>query len=162
MTNLLKKIAIYICCILSAAFFLTASSNAGNPNPGMGDGERIIGPATEGVLYMEFVEDFDICNANYSYNPCYVGTVVGACQKQSIVLRFAEGITLEEFVNIPEENILNFRLGNAAPAGCYSETGGEELIITGVSKFNNSFANIGGLTIYAIGARVNISVVEPK
>ena len=142
---------------------------ASGPNPGMGNEERIIGPATEGIVYMEFVEtDSTKCTDNGSlWAPCYIATVVGACQKQSIVLRFSENISLDDFKAIPEEYLLGFSVDGISPPGCYSEEGGEELIITGVSKFNNTSTTIETpnyemLEIYAIGARVSISVIELK
>jgi hypothetical protein len=64
-----------------------------------------------------------------------------------------------------EADLMYYRLANAAPAGCFSAVGGENLIITGVQKFVNYTPPPGADPEYffpAVGAEIAISSVESK
>lgn len=112
--------------------------------------ERIIGPPIDGVLTATLNEDGISATV----------VVVGNCNKAAIVFGpgpfpvNTEPTVGKTFSETTAADIENYRMNGAGPAGCFSTAGGENLIITGVTKFNN--------TGTAIGADISISVVEIK
>jgi hypothetical protein len=117
-----------------------AGAFAGNPPTGA---ERIIGPPIEGVLVID--------NG--------LAKFVGQCKKQAVLLVFQYA---GDIANVTAADLMNVRVDGAAPAGCFSEFGGENLIVTGVQKFTNYTTPTASFLFPAIGAELQISVVEAK
>ena len=127
---------------------MTAHVDAQNEPPS--GTERIIGPPIDGVLTAALDESMFAATI----------VIVGNCNGiNGTKIPVALGpvpypISPAGFANATASDMDNFRIRGGGAPGCYSLTGGEDLIITGVTKFNN--------TGTAIGAEVSISVVEPK
>ena len=137
------KGAVVVALALPVLLLAAAGAFAGNPPPVAN--ERIIGPPIEGVV---------VINST--------GAIfVGKCKKLTVLLPLRYPFNT---VGLTEADLMNYRLDNAAPAGCFSETGGENLIITGVQKFVNYIPPAGAPAFLfpAIGAEIAISVVELK
>lgn len=113
-----------------------------DPEP-PGGGEQIIGPPIDAVFTA--ISDADGFQA--------IATVVGACKKIPVAFG-PTSLAVGVFANITAENIEDLRFRGIAPAGCFSQLGGEDLIVSGVTKFNN--------TGTALGADIQLSVVKPK
>ena len=119
---------------------------AGNESPEPPSGaERVTGPPIEAVL----TATFDAGTSQASI------VIVGSCKKTPIALGpIATSSSPALFAGRTLASVENIRLVGAAPAGCFSAAGGETLLVTGVTKFNN--------TGVALGADVSLSAVEPK
>ncbi len=137
------KMTLVVALALLALTLAATSAIAGNSPM---SGERVIGPPIEGVAVV--LSDGS-------------ATFVGMCKKQPVLLAFQYPGDIRTLV---EAQLMYVRLGPAAPAGCFSDLGGENLMITGVQKFANfnpppPFSIV---SFPAIGAELQISVVENK
>jgi hypothetical protein len=143
MRNAVKRLLV-VALALPALLFTTTAAFAGNPAPP--STERIIGPPIEGVI---------VINST--------GAIfIGECKKQPVLIALEYPYDTTTFT---EADLMNYRLDNAAPAGCFSAMGGENLIITGVQKFVNYTPPAGADPRYffpTVGAEIAVSVVESK
>ena len=115
----------------------------GNPEP-PGEGELVIGPPIDAVF----------TGTNTGAGTANV-TVAGACKKISVSFGpFDIGLPVGGFGAVDVDHILGLRFRGVAPAGCFSDAGGEDVVVTGVTKFNND-GNV-------IGADIQLSQVRPK
>jgi len=115
---------------------------AGNPEPPGGE-EQIVGPPLEAV-FTALASGADA-----------VVSVAGSCKKLPVSFGpFTLPVPVGGFGAITADHIENLRFSGAAPAGCFSPLGGEDLIVTGVNKFTNDGV--------VAGAQISVSVVKPK
>jgi hypothetical protein len=130
--------------VLISPLMLAPLSNveAGNPEPPSG-AEQIVGPAIDAV----FTAVPSGINALVS--------VSGSCKKLAVSFGpFALPLPVGGFPAITADSIEDLRFRGSAPAGCFSPGGGEDLIVTSVTKFNNNG--------FVAGANISVSVVKPK
>jgi hypothetical protein len=170
--KMLFRLPIIVVCMVAFMVMLTPQILFawGEPQPPAGD-QRIVGPATDGVIIAEFVEHPGLLTGD-----AYV-TFVGACRanndpeiksKVQVILFWEElNIPTENFINATEEWAIFTVLTDQAPVECYGQPSPNNkynLIVTGVQKFNNaSVIHPGtGEMKYMIGAELSISVLEPK
>ena len=111
------KVLLVLALALQMLSLAGSAAFAGNPPPA--ERERIIGPPIEGVLIVK-----DGVGA----------TFVGQCKKQPVLIAIDYPWYTATFT---EADLMHYRIDGAAPPGCFSEAGGENLIITGVQKFIN-------------------------
>lgn len=131
------KMTLGVALAISVLVLAAAGAFAGNPPTGS---ERVIGPPIEGVVVISGGQ----------------ATFVGSCKKQPVLLVLPYS---GELAAVTEADLMNVRIPGAGPAGCFSELGGEDLIVTGVQKFTNY---TGSFPFPAIGAELSISVSELK
>jgi hypothetical protein len=156
MLRITKLIMLVVVCTLALAITVPAAL-AGNPPTGA---ERVIGPPIEGVFVGHEVWVVDSIWGEIQY---VIGTIVGACKnnqegKVPVIFYIEEPA---DVATLTEEDLMNYREGltGMGPAGCFSDGGGENLIVTGVQKFIN-YSSPGVPSV--IGAEVQLSVVEAK
>jgi hypothetical protein len=122
-------------------------AGAGEPPSGT---ERVTGFPIDGVLTSTYADDGSGAGTGTATT-----VIVGSCKKVAVAFGPAGLLTdAATFASQTADSVINRRLSGVGPAGCYSPGGGESLIITNVTKFNN--------TGTAIGADVSLQVVEPK
>lgn len=134
------KMTLVLALILPVLLLATAGAFAGNPPTA---GERIIGPPIEGVVVIDHG----------------LAKFVGQCKKQPVLLVLGYS---GDLATVTEADLMGVRINGAAPAGCFSDLGGEDLIVTGVQKFTNFSHPVRAMEFPAIGAELSISVVEAK
>jgi len=120
----------------------TVSPVQGNPEP-PGGGERVIKPPIDAV----FTGAFSGSEATF--------TVAGACRKIAVAFGpFILPMTASEFANMTADNIEDLRFRGVGPAGCFSAAGGEDVVVSRVTNFNN--------TGTVLGAEISIVGVQPR
>ncbi len=129
----------------------------GSPEPGEKAGERFVGPNIDAVMTVTCCTPDPIVPGRQLYTL----TIVGSCRTfgqmtQHMAVSFTEQKTVDpaDFPLFTEANFVFQRREGEGPPGCHSINGGEDVIITGVTKFNNTGTEIG--------AEVVVSFVEPK
>jgi len=109
--------------------------------------QRVTGPAIDAVM-----------TSTYD-NGTVTSVIVGSCKKQSIVLYGTfNAVSPNDFSSQNASTIENRHLGPALQL-CFPGSSGT-MIITGVSKFNNTGVDSTGKG--ALGADISISSLEPK
>jgi hypothetical protein len=143
MLHVKQRIKLVIMCVICLIFGATIGYAGTTVEPPDGS-ERITGPPIHAVL-----------TATYDTTTGMQTTViVGNCKK--IPIAFGPSIVpvaASTFANAKATDIENSRQRGIAPATCFPP-GGQDLVVTGVTNFNN--------TGTAIGADVSISAVELK
>ena len=144
--NRTKSLILGILIVTTLVFGVNFVAFSGGPEPG--DGTKITGKAKTVILTA----------VQISINgwPVVVQVIVGECNDAQFQIGpYVEedgAITSTNIAGIVESDLLLQILPDAGPAGCYSESGGEDLIITKVTEFFNS-----GTTVSAV---VNLQVIE--
>jgi len=133
-----------ISILLIAALMLGLASTGYAQEPP--EGSKISGKATDAILTAVVVEIESF--------PFVVQTIVGTCNKIPFVIGplINNPITPENIGSITQEQVEGILLANSGPPGCYSEFGGEDLVISRVSSFSNA--------VEAIGAEISLQKVE--
>ena len=145
--NRTKALILGIVIVTTLVFGVNFVAFSGGPEPPP-DGTKITGKAKTVILTA----------VQISINgwPVVVQVIVGECNDAQFQLGpYVEGnglITSTNIAEIIESDLLYQTLPDAGPAGCYSEYGGEDLIITKVTEFFNS-----GTTVSAV---VNLQMIE--
>ena len=145
--NRTKALILGIVIVTTLVFGVNFVAFSGGPEPPGGD-EKITGKAKRVILTA----------VQISINgwPVVVQVIVGECNDAQFQLGpYVEEngpITSTNIDKIVESSLLYQILPDAGPAGCYSEYGGEDLIITKVTEFFNS-----GTTVSAV---VNLQMIE--
>lgn len=144
--------------VFAFSVIISPAEAKGSPEP-PGPGEQVLGPSIDAVL-TAVPSDVNI-----------VFTVVGSCKgqlpgspntsQQPVGLVFSilnvaatPQQTQQIFATYVASDIQDHRRLSAAPPGCYSAAGGEDLIVTSVKNFNN--------TGTILGADVSLSVIKKK
>jgi len=147
------KMTLVVALALPVLMFSAASAFAGNPLP-PGPDEMVIGPAMEGVLVLD--ADQTQLDMGYSW-----AKFIGKCKvrdgKEQDV--FLSTFIFGDFIALTVVDLINYRLDGAAPAGCFSRAGGEDLIITKVNKLTKYPMN--DWYFQALVAEIKIKAVVP-
>lgn len=145
--NRTKTLILGIVIVTTLVFGVNFVAFSGGPEPPGGD-EKITGKAKRVILTA----------VQISINgwPVVVQVIVGECNDAQFQLGpYVEEngpITSNNIGDIVESSLLYQVLPDAGPAGCYSEDGGEDLIITKVTEFFNSGT--------AVSAVVNLQMIQ--
>ena len=124
---------IWIMVVITIVLFSAARyAGAGSAEPPAG-AERINGPAIQGVL-VATTDGISVA-----------AVIVGNCKKMSVAFGPITLTTVNPatMAGATSDDVLDMRLRGAGPIGCYSDFGGEDLIITGVTNFNNTGSALG-------------------
>ena len=152
----LKRLALSI--MLAIPLIIGAASDGFAGTEGGPPGAKISGKAIDSVLTAVLVVPTE-------GDPYVVSVIVGTCNKSPVV--FGPEIGIGEDGTIRPDNIASikasceqpgdecveyYELPDAGPPGCYSDLGGEDLIITRVKNFINAGT--------AISAEVSVQKIE--
>jgi hypothetical protein len=144
------KLTLVVALVLPVLLFAAASAFAGCPDP-PGPDKMIIGPTMEGTLMMD-TDQMVLENFGYSW-----AKFIGECREKRV---FISTLIWGDFINLTVDgDLINFQITGAAPAGCYSQAGGEDLIITRVKKLTKFPMNASGFQ--AVIAEIKVKAVVP-
>jgi hypothetical protein len=137
-----KTMVLSILLILPLMLGIALSGYAQEPPPG----SKITGKAAEAVFTAVVIQIAEI--------DVVVQTIVGTCNKIPFVIGplIDNPVTPANIGGVTKEQMEGIFLENVGPAGCYSEFGGEDLVISKVSRFSNAEV--------AIGAEISLRKVE--
>ncbi|HVP80106.1 MAG TPA: hypothetical protein VMV04_19670 [Thermodesulfobacteriota bacterium] len=125
----MKKILLVSVFLIPVMFFSPRISIGGEPPPGF----TIGGPVIVGMLTLENERD----DAGEPTGWMTV-TFRGMCKVEYVKKKLCYFPLQIPFADITKENLLYYVLQYEGPSDCYSECGGEDIIITKVLKFKNA------------------------